>query len=322
MIVKRYCDKTRNLVQSNILKLFTMKIISTVLLALLSYGAMGQNISGQAFYQSKTTIDMNNIGGRNMDEGMRKIIADRMKDMLEKTFILTFNKNESIYIEEEKLETGSSGSGRFSMMMSSFVAGIQYKNLDTNQILEEREFFGKQFLINDTITNLDWKLEKESKQIGQYVAFKATALKKIDENDLGMARRRNDNDEDENENEKKETEVEKDSISSDNNDPFDDFEVPEEVLVTAWYTPQIPVSNGPGEYAGLPGLILELSYYRTTILCSKIVMNPKESTAIKAPKKGKIVSRVEYNKIVKEKMDEMRDNFRGGNRRGRGNFRG
>ena len=43
---------------------------------------------------------------------------------------------------------------------------------------------------------------------------------------------------------------------------------------------------------------------------------------VKAPKKGKVVSRVEYNKIVKEKMDEMRDNFRGGNRRSRGNFRG
>ena len=103
-------------------------------------------------------------------------------------------------------------------------------------------------------------------------------------------------------------------------DPFDQIEVPKEILVTAWYTPQIPVGNGPGEYAGLPGLILELNFYRTTILCSKIVLNPKESTAIKAPNKGKEVTREEYNKIVKEKTEEMRENFRGRGGRGGRHF--
>ena len=40
--------------------------------------------------------------------------------------------------------------------------------------------------------------------------------------------------------------------------PMDEIEVPKEILVTAWYTPQIPVNQGPGEYWGLPGLILEV----------------------------------------------------------------
>ena len=82
----------------------------------------------------------------------------------------------------------------------------------------------------------------------------------------------------------------------------------------------IPVKNGPGEYAGLPGLILELNAHRTTLLCSKIIMNPKEADKIEAPKKGKEVTREEYQKIVKEKTDEMRENFRG--RGGRGGGRG
>jgi GLPGLI family protein len=30
------------------------------------------------------------------------------------------------------------------------------------------------------------------------------------------------------------------------------------VVTTAWYTPQIPVSNGPRNYHGLPGLIMEV----------------------------------------------------------------
>ena len=296
-----------------------MKFLSTIILALLTVSTFAQTISGKAFYESKTTVKMDEIGREGMDENMKKMIAERMKSYLEKTYILTFNGNESIYKEEEKLETGAGG-GMMAMMMGSFSPGIQYKNLETNQILEEREFFGKQFLINDTVANLDWTLEKESKQIGQYVVFKATAVKQIDVNDLTMARRRKSDDK------KVEDEKESSKLKTDSTkvkDPFDEIEIPKEVIVTAWYTPMIPVKNGPGEYAGLPGLILELNVYRTTILCSKIVMNPKESEEIKAPKKGKEVTRAEYNKIIKVKMDEMRENFRnsGGRKGGGGHMR-
>lgn len=291
-----------------------MKFSHLILLFLFTATSFAQSISGKAYYQSKTTVDLDEFGNREMTEDMKKMIMQRMKSFLEKTYILTFNNNESIYKEEEKLEAGA-GNGGFGMMMGSFSPGAQYKNLEKNQILEEREFFGKEFLINDTITKLDWEIGKESKMIGQYLAIKATAVKQIDENDISMARRRGNRKDDE----KKEGEVAKDSTSSE--DPFDQIEVPKEILVTAWFTPQIPVGNGPGEYAGLPGLILELNFYRTTILCSKIVLNPKEADAIDAPTKGKEVSRVEYNKIVKEKTDEMRANFRGRGGRG-GRFGG
>ena len=297
-----------------------MKITSILIIALVSFNSFAQNISGQAFYFSKTTVKMSEIGREGMDENMKKMIADRMKSYLEKTYILTFNNNESIYVEEEKLETGAGGGSRMGMMIGSFSAGKQYKNLESNQILEEREFFGKQFLINDTISNLDWTLEKESKQIGQYVAFKATALKKVDENDLSFARRRNNDKDKKDADEKLKSEKKEDSTNTNEENPIDQIEVPKEILVTAWYTPQIPIGNGPGEYAGLPGLILELNFYRTTILCSKIVMNPKESDEIKAPTKGKEVSREEYNKIVKEKTDELRGNFRRGGSRGGRHF--
>jgi GLPGLI family protein len=235
-----------------------------------------------------------------MDEGMKQMIMERMKKMLEKTYILTFTNDESIYKEEEVLETGGSGRG-MAMMMGSFTPGVQYKNVKKNELIEEREFFGKQFLIVDSIPKLNWKLEKESKQIGQYIAFKATALKPVDSSDLSMMRRRRP---------EPDQEKKKDSIQKEE-DPIDQIEVPKEILVTAWYTPQIPVSNGPGEYAGLPGLILELNVYRTTILCNKIVLNPKEVEEIKPPNKGKKVTRKEYNKIIGEKMKEMRENFRG-----------
>lgn len=282
-----------------------MRLIPIVLLILLSSSNFAQNISGQAFYESKTTVDMDEINiGREISEEMKKMIATQMKSVLEKTYILTFNKDESIYKEQEKLENNPMMGG-FQMMTGSFMPGPQHKDLRTGQIVEEKEFFGKEFLITDSIPKLDWKLGKESKQIGEYVVFKATAIKKVDSTDLQMARP------------KKKDEQEKDKTDAADQDPMDLIEIPKEVEVTAWYTPQIPVSNGPGEYGGLPGLIMELSVNRTTILCSKIILNAKSADKIERPKKGKKVSREEYTKIITEKMQEMQDNFRNsGGRRG------
>ncbi len=285
-----------------------------IFLLLLSFSINAQNISGQAFYESKTTVDMDALGGgREMSEEMKKTVAQMMKSALEKTYILTFNKDESIYKEQEKLDAAPMNPG-FKMMMSSYTPGAQYKNLKTGQIIEENEFFGKQFLVTDSIKTLDWQITKESKPIGQYIAFKATAIKKVDPNDYSMARPKK-------KDEKENAETKKDTAQP--QDPMDMIEIPEEIEVTAWFTPQIPVSNGPGEYAGLPGLILELNVYRTTLLCSKIVMNPKDSEKIEPPTKGKKVTREEYVKIVKEKTEELRENFqnRGGNGR-RGGFGG
>lgn len=283
-----------------------MKIFLFTILSVFSLHSFAQNISGQAFYESKTTVDLDAFGNnREMTEDMKKMIAERMKSMLEKTYILTFNKEESIYKEEEKLD-GSAGNPGFTMMVGSFTPGPQYKNLKTGEMVEENEFFGKQFLITDTIQTLDWQLGKESKQIGQYTVFKATAIKQVDPNDFQMARPKKQEDKDE-------------SKKEESQDPMDMIEIPSEIEISAWYTPQIPVSNGPGEYAGLPGLIMELSFNRTTLLCSKIVMNPKAADKIEPPKKGTKVSRQEYMKIVKEKTEELRDNFRNsGGRRSSG----
>lgn len=294
-----------------------MKKYTLIFLLLFTFGINAQNISGQAYYESKTTVDMDAFGGgREMSEEMKKTVATMMKSALEKTYVLTFNKDESIYKEQEKLDASPINPG-FKMMMGSYTPGAQYKNLKTGQIVEENEFFGKQFLVTDSIQTLDWQTTNESKQIGQYIAFKATAIKKVDPNDYSMARPKRDR---KDENEKENAEVKKDTTKPE--DPMDMIEIPKEIEVTAWFTPQIPVSNGPGEFAGLPGLILELNFYRTTLLCSKIVMNPKDSEKIEPPTKGKKVTRDEYTTIVKEKTDELRENFRGRGGNGGGDRRG
>ena len=50
-----------------------------------------------------------------MTEEQKKQIAERMKSLFEKTYQLTFNKFESVYKEEDKLEApGGGGGGGFS----------------------------------------------------------------------------------------------------------------------------------------------------------------------------------------------------------------
>jgi len=68
------------------------------------------------------------------------------------------------------------------------------------------------------------------------------------------------------------------------------------------------VGHGPGEYWGLPGLILEVSAGNTTMICSKVVVNPKEVINIKAPSKGKEITKAAYKETIIGKMKEMRDN--------------
>lgn len=281
-----------------------MKCLLTSLLLWGSFTVFSQaNFQGKAVYQSKTTIDTD-FGGRQMPEERKKQILERMKSMLEKTYILNFTREESLYKEEEKLEApGATGRGGFRGFSGG---GTTYKNVKEGTLLEATEFFGKKFLITEDAEKPKWELGSETKQIGNYTCFKATLVKKTNAFDWRNMRRRN-----------RDNKAKKDTANV--KKVTAEVEMPKEIVVTAWYTPQIPVSNGPGAYWGLPGLILEINEGRTTILCSEITMNPTEKIAIKEPTKGKEITREEYNKVVKEKMEEMRERFRGrrGNDRGR-----
>ena len=148
---------------------------------------------------------------------------------------------------------------------------------------------------------LKWELGIETKKIGNYTCYKATLVKEDTSIDWGSMFSRRGNDQKKDSTNTKSTQPEKKLLN-----------------VTAWYTPQIPVSAGPDTYWGLPGLILELSAGRTTMLCTEVSINSNEVLEIKEPTKGENVSREEYNIIVKKKTEELKERFQGNGRRGRG----
>ena len=153
-----------------------------------------------------------------------------------------------------------------------------------NRFANETEIFGKQFLIKDTLVNRKWELVNETKNIGDYVCYKAI--------------------------------FKEDYTTQTINESNTLEKVTKERTTVAWYTPQIPINIGPGEFHGLPGLILEINDGELTLVCNKIVMNPKETFEIKEPKKGKVVSQEKFDEIMDKKTKEMMDRVQ--SRRGEG----
>ena len=60
-----------------------------------------EEFQGKAYYYSKSTLELGTWGAR-LNQGQKQQIQERLKNRLQKTYILTFNKEESVYKEEEK----------------------------------------------------------------------------------------------------------------------------------------------------------------------------------------------------------------------------
>tara|TARA_B100000475_G_scaffold51798_2_gene35482 strand:- start:1401 stop:2288 length:888 start_codon:yes stop_codon:yes gene_type:complete len=287
-----------------------MKKVLFAIILLVSFNLSSQEFQGQAFYKTQTAMDFGSWGDR-MSAEQKKNMKERMKPFLEPVYILTFDKTKSIYKQEERLDAPGSGGGRNWGRMMSSAGGPIYKDVVSKKSLQSTEFMGKKFLVSNNQDNTKWVMQKEQKMIGNYLCFKATA--QIQKPKTMTSVWRNSEKESKKSNDK---ETDKNSVDTQTNtktEKLDEVVINAEIeTITAWYTPQIPVSHGPAEYGGLPGLILELTTESTVMLCTKVVMNPEKRIEISAPTKGEFVTKNEFENIVEVKVKEMRDMWRGG----------
>lgn len=156
------------------------------------------------------------------------------------TEINQVDENQNIQIQ---IETGSSDN----RLLKDFVK---------EQIIDQREFLGKKFLIEGDLAKMGWKITGEQKDLLGFACQKAIL-----------------------------------ADSSQN--------------IVAWFTPQIPIPNGPDMFGNLPGMILELENGEQTILATKVAFEKISSDLLETPKKGKKVSQEEFQKIQEEKLKEM-----------------
>ncbi|WP_130736614.1 GLPGLI family protein [Flavobacterium sp. J27] len=262
--------------------------IFTTLFLFFILNNVAQGIQGVASYTSKTQLKDFNITSNDLTPEMKDQMMEKMKKAFEKTFVLNFTNFESLYQEEEKLDTPTPNSGPKMKMafIGSSTSGKLYKNFKNNQYIKEDDIFGKEFLITDSMQKMNWKLTNEQKKIGNYTCYKAQLIIPVSDEETKQYQEF-----------KKKKEAGKTTL----------FEIkePKDEVVEAWYTLEIPIPNGPGKYWGLPGLILELHEFNTVFLCNKIVLNPKDKIEIKIPKNGKNVSQKEFDAIQEKKLKSM-----------------
>lgn len=240
-----------------------------------------QDFQGVAIYKSRTQVAMDSSQVK--DDAIRKALEEQLQLQMQGEYTLRFSRNESLYSENEKLARPQAGPSNGINITISRSKSELYKDTRSKTYVHQQEILSKPFIIKDSLKIPKWKLVKDKKSIGDYVCYKATLTQNVIE---------------------KKYSSETDCLTK----------ITSEKTVTAWYTPQIPVNSGPGNYWGLPGLILEVQDGKTSMLCSSITLNPSEKIEIEAPTKGKQVDQETFNTIQEERMAEMRarsDNGKG-----------
>lgn len=244
------------------------------LLLLIGFAATAQEFKGVAVYQSVSTRKSSTIVMTGADPAMEAQMKEALSKPVEQTYLLTFDKTASVYQLQEKIRPDAPSG------MRSYVPGKRYHNLKEGIVLHERELYDKEFIVQDSLHKPEWKLENETKKIGNYTCYKATH-----------------------------TIVLEPPKAEPGQDKAIDImaSLPRrEIIVTAWYAPEIPVNHGPGDYWGLPGLVMGVTTDNMTMLCTKLTINPKEKVEVKAPAKGEKVTQEKFNEIGKKKSEEMK----------------
>ena len=184
-------------------------------------------------------------------------IAPKMEAIApEFNFTLIFDDSISLFFAEKKLFSNN----RVAKLLGLHVGYFgRIKQQSNNFITEELEEDFGEFLVSRPYQK--WELHDETKQIGDYLCFKATTVQ---------------------------------TVTSPKGKVFKyDF--------TAWYSPQLPYKFGPAGYGNLPGLIIELQGVGFTYGVTKIVfyenLQNKESEMPKF-KNLKLITEEEFETLA------------------------
>lgn len=262
-----------------------MKAILQLIVLLFICNLQAQNLKGTATYMSQTHIEIKKDS--TMKDEMYEQLTAMLAKQMQKEYILTFNGAEMNYKEAQSLDSGpatASSGGMSIVMLSGNPNSLRYRNLETKKELDQKDIQGKLFLVHKDLEELPWTLTKETKNIGQYVCFKATRTYEHESMEYNFE-----------EGKEAEEKLTKKTIH-----------------VEAWYTPQIPLGHGPSGHYGLPGLILEVTRGRTKLMCTKVTLSANKEILIKKPKKGKKVSQEKYKEISEKKTKEMMKRMQSG----------
>ena len=257
-----------------------MKKLFFLVTGFLSVAALQAQVKeGTIMYEQKT-----NMYKTIQDEQMRAM----MPEFRTAKFLLLFSDSVSIYkpVPEDEAPDPFAGGGPRMIIRMGSQGGDLYKNFAQSKSIQTSEMGGKNFLIVDSIKQQPWKLGTETKQILGYTCHKAT--RKVMQAP-GMVRR---------------------VVMGGGGGAADTTQTKmpqsKEVDVVAWYADDLVSPVGPENYGQLPGVILQLDVDNSTnVFTATEVKKTVDQKELKEPKKGKVVTRPEFMKMMSEMMGGM-----------------
>ena len=235
---------------------------------------------GKVVYER--TIKMQFRG--NMPPELAANMPKERKDRFELAFANNQSLWESIPDMEENNETSGEANGNFRVMRFGGGDDLTYHNFETGKSVQQRELNAKNYLVEDSIQKLNWKLSEETKTIlGHKVQLAKTeryAMRSVMTMENGEMKRQM---------------------------------IPDTSVINAWIAMDIPVPAGPEFQGQLPGLILELDTNNGQIVYNAVEISAKVNPpTIKEPKGGKRITAAEFNKERDKSFEEMQRNMPGG----------
>ncbi len=152
-----------------------------------------------------------------------------------------------------------------------------FKSYQKHQYIQDYEVLRVPFTVMDSLPNFHWKITGDQKKIGQYTVIKAIGyeIRPI---------------------------LKKGKIKD------------IKLNLIAWFCPDIPISNGPELYGGLPGFIMELNTGKDLFLLKELSLNYKNNTTVKPPKihkqKGNFKDFLIERKKIYERFKKYHQNHR------------
>lgn len=228
---------------------------------------------------------------------MHRVIQDeQMKAMIPEfrtaRFLLLFSDSISVYKtvpEDEAPDPFAGGGGMRVITRFGGGGGDLYKNFSQAKSVQTAEVGGKNFLITDSIRQQPWKLGTETRTILGYTCHKAT--RKVMQA-AGNIRR-----------------IVMGGGTPDTSNQ--NRQQAKEVEIVAWYADDLASPVGPENYGQLPGVILQLDVDNSANVYTAIeIKKTVDQKELKEPKKGKVITRPEFTKLMTEMMSSGGGGFR------------
>ena len=255
-----------------------------IVLTSLNTSATAQMKEGKISYERK--INMH----RNLpDPQMKSMVPEFRTDKFE----LIFNESVSLFrsvVDDEAPDpfanAGGGGGGGMRMSFRMPTANT-YTDMAKQMQYEERAFFEKEFLIIDSLKQYKWKLSEETKTIAKQLCKKATTMITAPQMRMRVS-------------------IGRGGENNTDTAAANTTRAPKETELVVWYAENIPVSFGPDNYSGLPGVIMEIDQDNGATVTTAVEVSSKyPKKELVAPTKGEKMNRAQFQENMQKLMQEM-----------------